>query len=221
MSGAPMANLTLSVDAFFQSPYAFSVFVALREKGLPFDVETLALHKAAQRDPEYRAASLTGRVPLLRHMGFLLSESSAIDEYLEDVFPPPAHPRLFPSDAQERARARQLMAWVRSDLMPIRMERSTTTLFYEGVEEVKPLSAAAQASAAHLLSVAEALIPAGRTTLFQAFCIADADFALMLQRLLWNGHPAPDKVQAYVDAQWARPSVRAWLEQKRPPFVPY
>ena len=104
--------------------------------------------------------------------------------------------------------------------MPIRQERTTTTLFYEGVD-FEPLSAAAQAAAAHLLGVAEALIPQGRTTLFAAFCIADADFALMLQRLLWNGHPAPDKLQAYVDAQWERPSVRAWLEQKRPPYVPY
>jgi glutathione S-transferase len=215
-----MAELTLSVDAFFQSPYAFSAFVALKEKGLSFDVETVALHKAEQRRPEYRATSLTGRVPLLRHQGFALSESSAIDEYLEDVFPHPGHPRLFPSDVRERARARQLMSWVRSDLMPIRQERTTTTLFYEGVD-VEPLSAAAQAAAAHLLGVAEALIPQGRTTLFAAFCIADADFALMLQRLLWNGHPAPDKLQAYVDAQWARPSVRAWLEQKRPPYVPY
>jgi glutathione S-transferase len=215
-----MAELSLSVDAFWQSPYAFSAFVALKEKGLPFDVQPVALHKAEQRRSEYLDASLTGRVPLLRHQGWTLSESSAIDEYLEDVFPHPGHPRLFPADVRERARARQLMAWVRSDLMPIRQERSTTTLFYEDMP-VKPLSSAAQASAARLLAVADALIAPGRTTLFAAFCIADADFALMLQRLLWNGHPALDKLQAYVDAQWARPSVRAWLEQKRPPYVPY
>ena len=34
------------------------------------------------------------------------------------------------------------MAWVRSDLMPIREERSTTTMFYE--RATKPLSPAAQ-----------------------------------------------------------------------------
>jgi glutathione S-transferase len=215
-----MADLRLSVDAYWTSPYAFSAFVALQEKGLSFEVEEVALHRGEHRRPAALAASLTGRVPVLRHQGFALTESSAIDEYLEDVFPHPGHPRLFPVDARERARARQLMAWVRSDLVPIREERPTTGLFYEGME-VEPLSPAAQAAAVRLLAVAEALVPEGRPTLFADFCIADADFALMLQRLLWTGHPAADKLQAYVEAQWRRPSVRAWLHQKRPPYVPY
>jgi glutathione S-transferase len=215
-----MAELSLSVDAHWTSPYAFSAFVALKEKGLPFDVEVVALHKGEHRRPEALAASLTGRVPFLRHQGFTLSESSAINEYLEDTFPSPTHPRLLPADVRERARARQLMAWVRSDLLPIRQERSTTGLFY-GDQPIEPLSGDAEAAARRLLGVAEALIPAGRTTLFAAFCIADVDLACMLQRLLWNGYPAEDKLEAYVDAQWARPSVRAWLEQKRPPYVPY
>jgi glutathione S-transferase len=215
-----MADLRLSVDAYWTSPYAFSAFVALKEKGLAFDIETVALHQGEHRRPEALAASLTGRVPILQHQGWTLTESSAIDEYLEDVFPHPKYKRLLPEDARERARARQLMAWVRSDLMPIRQERSTTSLFYQDIE-AEPLSSAAQAAAARLLAVADAVLPEQRSTLFADFCIADADFALMLQRLLWNGHPAPDKLQAYVDAQWARPSVRSWLEQKRPPYVPY
>jgi glutathione S-transferase len=215
-----MAALTLNVDAFWTSPYAFSAFVALKEKGLAFDVVPVALHEGEHRRPEALATSLTGRVPVLRHQGFSLSESSAIDEYLEDTFPSPAYPRLFPADVRERARARQLMAWVRSDLMPIRQERPTTGLFYEGMD-VAPLSSAAEAAARHLMAVAGALITQGLTTLFAAFCIADADLALMLQRLLWNGYAAEDKLEAYVDAVWARPSVRAWLEQKRPPYIPY
>ncbi len=215
-----MANLRLSVDTYWTSPYGFSAFVALKEKGLPFSVHPVALHLGEHRHPDALATSLTGRVPVLWHDGWALSESSAIDEYLEDTFAPPGYPRLFPEDARERARARQLMGWVRSDLLPIRQERPTTTLFYENME-VQPLSTAAQGSAARLLAVADALIAPGRTTLFASFCIADADFALMLLRLLWNAHPAPKKVQAYVEAQWARPSVRAWVEHKRPPYVPY
>ncbi|MGO9829566.1 MAG: glutathione transferase [Myxococcaceae bacterium] len=215
-----MADLRLSVDAFWTSPYAFSAFVALKEKGLAFEVDEVALHRREHQHPEALAASLTGRVPVLSHRGWTLSESSAIDEYLEDTFPHPGHPRLFPEDVRERARARQLMAWVRSDLMPIRAERPTTTLFY-GDMEFQPLSTAAQGSAARLLAVADALITPGRSTLFSTFCIADADFALMLLRLLWNAHPAPKKVRTYVEAQWARPSVRAWVEHPRAPYVAY
>jgi glutathione S-transferase len=219
VSAAVMADLSLSVDAYRVSPYAFSAFVALTEKGLTFDVVPVALQHQEQHHADYLAGSLTGRVPALRHKGWWLSESSAIAEYLEDAFPPPDHPRLLPADLRERARARQLMAWVRSGLMPIREERSTDTLFYQRTD--RPLSSAAEAAAKRLLAVADALLAPGRTTLFASWSIADADFALMLQRLLWNGYPAPAKVKAFADAQWARPSVRAWLEQPRAPYVPY
>jgi glutathione S-transferase len=214
-----MAELSLSVDAYWTSPYAFSAFVALKEKGLSFEVVPVALQHQEQHRAEYLAGSLTGRVPALRHQGWWLSESSAIAEYLEEAFPPPAHPRLFPLDIRERARARQVMAWVRSGLMPIRQERSTDTLFYQRTDT--PLSSAAETAAQRLLAVADALLAPGRTTLGTNWCIADSDFALMLQRLLWNGYPAPAKVKAYADAQWARPAVRAWLEQPRAPYVPY
>jgi len=215
-----MADLRLSVDTYWTTPYGFSAFVALREKGLSFEVHEVALHRKEHQRPEALAASLTGRVPVLWHRGWTVSESSAIDEYLEEAFPPPSYPRLFPEDLKERARARQLMAWVRSDLMPIREERPTPTLFYEKMD-LPPLSTAAQGSAARLLAAADAVITPGRSTLFGSFCIADADFALMLLRLLWNAHPAPKKVQQYVEAQWARPSVREWVEHRRPPYVPY
>ncbi len=171
------------------------------------------------RRPEYQASSLTGRVPALRHADFWLSESSAISEYLAERFPFPDFPRIFPADFRDRARARQLMAWFRSDLMPIREERPTTSVFYEPA--TRPLSPAGEKTAAHLLRVADALIQPGRTTLFDTWCIADADFALMLQRLARSGHPVPDKVRAYIDANWQRPTVRKWVEHERPAYVGY
>src|SRR3954469_8119736 len=123
--------LTLYVDRFWISPYAFSNFVMLEEKKVPYTVKEIGLDKKDHYDPEYRKNSLTGRIPAIDHDGFWLTESNAIDDYLEDAFPAPQHPRLYPSDIRERARARQLMAWVRSDLMPIRDERATHTMFYE------------------------------------------------------------------------------------------
>ena len=86
------------------------------------------MHRAETRAPEYARRSLTARVPMLRHGDFYLSESSAIAEYLEEAFP--GAPRLLPANVHQRARARQVMAWVRSDPMPIREERSSETIFY-------------------------------------------------------------------------------------------
>src|SRR5579883_2388461 len=74
--------LTLYVDRFWISPYAFSAFVALEEKQLAYSVAEVALDRKEQRGEHYRSHSLTNRVPALDHDGFWLSESSAIAEYL-------------------------------------------------------------------------------------------------------------------------------------------
>jgi glutathione S-transferase len=214
-----MNELTLYVDDHWCSPYAFSNFVSLNEKKLTFDVVELSLPKKETLKADYLERSLTGRLPTLRHGDYFLSESSAINEYLDDVFPPPGTPSLFPEDPKDRGRARQLMAWIRSDLMPIREERSTSTLFYD--QQVKPLSAAGQEHAQRLLRVANALIAPSRDTLFGQWCIADADFALMLYRLVKHGHPVDAKVKRYVETNWQRPSVRKWVEKKRKEYVPY
>ena len=211
------SELTLWVDAFWISPYAFSSFVALEEKKLAYEVEEVAMHRTENRAPEYARRSLTARVPMLRHRDFYLSESSAIAEYLEDAFP--GTPRILPEDVRQRARARQIMAWVRSDLMPIREERSTNTIFYEPATE--PLSEKAQQAAVKLLAATEALLAPGATSLFGKFSIADADLTLMLQRLGKSGHPLGDRVRRFVDAVWSRPSVRKWVDRERATFIPY
>lgn len=212
-----MDTLTLYVDSFWISPYALSAFVALEEKGLPYTVREVSLPKKEHRDAGYQ--SRTGRVPALVHNDFWLAESQAIAEYLAETFPFPRYPRLFPEDLRERAVAREVMSWVRSDLMPIREERSTHTVWYQ--PSGKPLSANAQQAVSRLLSACERLIRPGKTTLFDQWCLADADLAMMLKRLDANADPLPAKVKAYVDANWARPSVRKWSERPRPPYEAY
>src|SRR5262249_7229487 len=111
-------------NRMWTSPYVLSCFVALREKQVPFEVETVALEQGAQREPTFAKQSLTSRVPVLIDGDFAISESSAIIEFLEDVYPAPGHARVLPADPRLRARARQVMAWLRSDLLPLRNERS-------------------------------------------------------------------------------------------------
>jgi len=214
-----MEPLTLYVDGFWNSPYAFAAFVTLTEKGLPFSTREVNLHERAQFAPAFQDRSVTGRVPVLEHGDFRLSESSAIVEYLEEVFAPPDHPAVLPASARERARARQIMAWIRSDLMALREERPTSSIFYDPIKT--PLSEAGQAAARKLIAVASAFVPEGRASLFERFTIADADLAMMLQRLLANGHDVPARLAAFAEAQWRRPSVRAFVDRKRPTFVPY
>ena len=206
-------SLVLYVDAQYASPYAMSAFVALSVKQLPFDLRTVDLGAAAHHAPEFAGLSMTRRVPTLVHGEFALSESSAIDEYIEDVFPGAA---LYPADPKQKARARQVQAWLRSDLMPIRLERSTEVVFYGA--KAPALSAGAQSAAAKLFAVAESLLPAGNAHLFEDWCIADADLALMLNRLVLHDDAVPQRLAEYATRQWAHPAVRRWAGFERPPL---
>ena len=207
----------LFADSFWISPYVFTCFVALREKGLPFTMTRVALESKAQHEPAYRERSITGRVPALRDGAFWLAESQAIVEYLEDAYTDA--PRVLPADVRARARARQVLGWVRSDLLALREERPTSTMFYERAKS--PMSPAAREAADKLVRVAGELLPAGATSLFAAWSIADADLAFMLHRLILNGEDVPAGLRAFAAAQWARPSVREFVDHARPPYVPY
>ncbi|SIT06807.1 glutathione transferase [Achromobacter sp. MFA1 R4] len=203
--GAP---ITLYVDSLFLSPFAMSVYVALTEKRLPFEVRPIDLDAGEQRMQPFQCRALTSRVPAMTHADFNLTESSAIAEYLDEAFPAPEHAALFPAGLRERARARQLQAWLRSDLTALRQERPTETVFYG--EAGQPLSDAGHAAAAKLILVASHLVGVHQTTLFDEWCIADTDLAAMLKRL--EQDDLPDTLRAYVDAQWQRPGVQKWLE---------
>ena len=210
-------DLTLYVDSHWISPYAMSAFVALEEKGLAYEVREVSLPKGEQRTYGAR----TGRVPALRHGEYWLAESLAIAEYLAETFPYPhaAPTMLFPPDLKERGICREVMSWIRSDLSPIREERPTHTIFYE--RATAPLSPAGERAASRLIAACDRLIEEGRTTLFGAWCIADPDLALMIQRLHLNGHPLPAKMVAYAEANWQHPAVQKWCAHPRPPYVAY
>jgi len=209
----PNPSLTLYVDARRVSPYAMSVFVALTEKRLPFELNTVKLSAGEQRSAEHRRRSLTGRVPTLVHGGFSLSESSAITEYLEEAFPAPHYAAIYPEDLFQRSRARQIQAWLRSDLMPIRVERPTDIVFFSAAGT--PLSDPARSSVEALFFAAETLLPVGAANLFGEWCIADTELALMLNRLVMNGDVVPERLANYARDQWRRPSVQAWVNMER------
>lgn len=203
-------QLQLYVDAQFISPYAMSAFVTLTEKALPFELRTIDLAARQNHGADYASVSLTRRVPTLSDGGFRLAESTAIAEYLEERFPAPAHRAVYPADVRQRGKAREVQAWLRSDLMPIRQERPTEVVFYG--EGFAPLSEAAKAAAGKLVSAAQSLL-AGKQNLFGEWCIADTDLAVMLNRLALHGDPLPPALLQYAQHQWQRPSVQQWVRQ--------
>jgi glutathione S-transferase len=212
------STITLYSDAFWISPWVFTAFVALREKGIAFEVKELKLHADETKRPDYASATMTARVPAICDDGFWLAESIAIVEYLDESRP--NAPRLWPAKTHDRARARQLSSWIRSiDTWPIAEERPTHTMFYERAKE--PLSDKANLAVQKLFAVADRFVRAGSPNLFDAWCITDAELAFIVERLILNGHDVPAKLREYATAQWKRPSVAEWVSHARIPYVPY
>ena len=81
----------------------------------------MKLQEKETHKSEYNSNVVTSRIPAIKHGDFYLAESSAIIEYLDDQFP--KNPALLPSDIKDRARARQIIGWIRSDVAALRSER--------------------------------------------------------------------------------------------------
>lgn len=202
----------LFVEPLWISPYVFACYVTLREKGLDFEAVALDASREETREAAYLDQTVTGRVPSLLDGDFGLAESSAIVEYLEEKHP---EPPVLPASPRDRARCRQLMSWLRSDeTAPLREERPTHTMFFGRAD--KPLGEAAARSAKRLVEVAGRVLRAGEPHVFDRWTILDAELAFILHRLILNGDPVPRGVAKWAEAEWERPSVRAFRELGRP-----
>ena len=92
----------ITLCGFAVSNYYNKVKLSLLEKDVPF---AEALVFTSQKD-EMLAESPMGKVPFLRTAKGVLSESQVLTEFIEDSWPEPA---LYPRDAFERAKCRELI----------------------------------------------------------------------------------------------------------------
>jgi glutathione S-transferase len=209
MSEAAAPELTLYADSSWLSPWVFHAMVALEEKQLPYKLEVVSLPLAGEARARLERHAVLAKVPALVHRDTWITESLAISEYLAETFPAPGHPRLFPADLGDRARARQIMSFLRTSLFALREARPTSTVF--GRPGSRPMSDAARADAAELERIALAVLPDDRAALFGTWCIADTDLALALMRLVANQDPLDPRLVNYALAQFDRTSVRRFI----------
>jgi glutathione S-transferase len=191
------------------SPWVFHAMVALEEKQLPYKLEVVPLPISKDVSAKLATKAIIGKVPILVHDEMWITESLAISEYLAETFPFPTHPRLFPEDLKERARARQVMSWLRTSLMGLRSDRPTTNVF--GRPTVRPLTEKGRVDADELLRVATALITPGKPQMFGTWSIADADLSLALMRMIGSQDKVPQYLIDYALAQWDRRSIKRYV----------
>lgn len=86
----------MSLKYYHAEPLANSLksMIPLFEKNLPFESVYVDLHKFEQHARWFVAINPEGQVPVLDHDGHIITHTTVINEYLEDVFPDiPLRPR--------------------------------------------------------------------------------------------------------------------------------
>lgn len=93
------------LEVYHAEPVANSmkVLLCLKEKRLEFVSHYVDLLRFEQHQPQFLKINPNGQVPVLIHDGAVITESTVINEYLDDVFP---QVRLKPESPVERARMR-------------------------------------------------------------------------------------------------------------------
>ena len=86
-------------------PYSRKVRLALREKNLVAELVEVEPWKA---EDDFFALNPAGEVPILVDGDAVIADSTAICEYLEEVYPDPP---LLGRDTRERTETRRLVAW--------------------------------------------------------------------------------------------------------------
>ena len=110
MSGLVLHN-------YFRSSTSIRVRVALKLKEIDYEYVSYHLLKGEQRSEAFLGINPQGLVPALEMPdGAMLSQSLAIIEYLDEVYP---EPPLLPTDPLSRARVRSLAMMVACDIHPV------------------------------------------------------------------------------------------------------
>ncbi len=110
--------MAFTLYTYWRSSAAYRVRIALNLKGLEYQAvpKHLLRDGGEQKKPDYLALNPQGLVPALADDGFVVPQSLAICEYLEEIHP---EPRLLPGSARDRATVRGMALAIACDTHPL------------------------------------------------------------------------------------------------------
>ncbi|KAF3926141.1 hypothetical protein ABW21_db0201458 [Orbilia brochopaga] len=127
-----LATPDIKLHTYFRSSCSARVRMALNLKGLTYTPTYVHLLKNEQTSAAYTAVNPLGAVPTITftttnttginkkdETTFMLTQSLAILEYLDEAFPSPQYKALLPSDTISRARVRQICNIIACDIQPV------------------------------------------------------------------------------------------------------
>jgi glutathione S-transferase len=182
------------------------VRIVLLEKGLEFERVTIDLAKREQKSPEYLKIHPYGTVPALDDEGFVVYDSTVINEYLEDEYP---YPPLMPKDSEGRARARLMEDLRDSHFNPAYGQLNRELRKPEAERDPKVIEQA-RAKITECFDRLEKELE-GRDYLAGPFSLADIAFIPNLDTL--------ERIQVQIDPKYK--NIHAWIARlkARPSFA--
>ena len=118
----------LKLYTYHNSICTQKALITLAEKAVSYETHHVDLFTNEQFQPWYLAINPKGVVPALEHDGRIVTESTLICEYLDDIFPTPS---LVPADPWLRTRMRQWSKRVDEVLFDATRELSFSAMFRE------------------------------------------------------------------------------------------
>lgn len=186
------------------SSYSAKVRIVLACKGIAYEERE---PPGGYRSDAYRALVPMGTVPAIDDDGFVLSESEAIAEYLEERFPAPP---LLPADPRDRARSRFL-----SRFHDLHLEPHVRALFAH-VDPARRDAAYVEARIADIrrrIAQLDGFVTPAPFALGAQLTLADCGFAVTLPlakrlvRAIGVSLVLPPRLDAWMAAVGARPAV--------------
>jgi glutathione S-transferase len=206
-----MSQTTLIIGNRNYSSWSLRAWLALEATGQEYDEVVIPLNRPETTTQNQRW-SPTGRVPALRIGDIVLWDSLAICEHLAETHPDAG---LWPAEPVDRAAARSVVAEMHSGFvalrkhMPMNLRASYPGAGREpGVDE----------DIARITSIWEECRRshgADGDLLFGEFTIADAFYAPVVSRFLTYGVSPGGVAGQYMEAVWALPAMRDWVEKAR------
>lgn len=188
------------------SSWSMRPWLAMRAAGIAFDETVIPLRQPDTAE-RIRAASPTGKVPVLVDGDVKVWESLAIISYLADVFP---EKPLWPAGRVARAHAKSISMEMHAGFQTL---RQTCPMNLGKRFKAPPMTADLAANLARIEEIwgeARMRFGAGGPYLFGTFTSADAMYAPVATRLRAYSLPVSDVANAYIDAIYAHPAFVEW-----------
>lgn len=187
------------------SSWSLRPWLALRHFGIDFEEVQFQLSGEGWRE-KIRAASPSGRVPVLIDGDLAIPETIAILEYLHDRYPAKG---IWPSQRVERAKARAVAAEMHGGFTALRSAAPMNLrASHPGKVDLdfiaRDLRRIEQIWGEHTQY-------SGGPYLFGSFTAADAMFAPVATRIRTYSLPVSDAAAEYVEAIYALPAFQEWL----------